>query len=116
MTLPDCEWRGGQALDKRNRLRHECSHPKMTGGGAVLLVHDANCLECTYCNWNAEKLSTEYLQAKPKHVTTEEFSVRVNVCDTCEKRAGNYCTEAGGCGLIHKLRIKKFECPLRKFA
>lgn len=115
MSLPDCEWRGEQALDKKNRLRYKCVHPKMAAGREFVLVHEANCLECTYCQWDAQKIAEGYQQAKPKHVTPERFSARVNGCDSCDKRAGNYCTSAGGCGLIHKLRIANFECPLRKW-
>lgn len=114
MNLPDCEWRGETALDAKSRLRYKCVHPKMAQGRDFVLVHEANCLECTYCQWDATKVSSGYSQAKPKHVTKDVFSARLNICDSCDQRAGNYCCAAGGCGLIHKLRIAKFECPLGK--
>lgn len=117
MNLLDCGYRSEESgIDRKGRTTFQCSHPKMAKDAPTITVRgETNCVECVWAMWNAEHLIANYVQEKPKRVTPEAYSLRVTTCEGCERRAGNYCQEAGGCGLTAKLRIRAFDCPLKKF-
>ena len=112
--LPECSYRGEQQEDAKGRLKWRCIHPKVKGGKEYELVRDDNCQQCNYCTWDAGKFIDEYRQTKPRRLVEADFALRVLVCDTCDSRAGNFCTAAGGCGLVAKLPLRDFKCPLNK--
>jgi hypothetical protein len=115
MTLPNCDFRGKETVDRKNRQRWECVHPKMASGQPFVLVSAQNCVECSYCTFEPAKFLQGYAPTKPTRVSPETFEQRLNICDPCEFRAGNYCKRSGGCGLASSLQKKDFACPEGKF-
>lgn len=112
--LPECSFRGEEVQTPR-RPRWKCTHPKIARDVEFALVVEANCWECPYNTWDTTVLERCYEQNKAYRVTPQTFVERLQICDGCEQRAGNYCRLAGGCGLSAKLGKREFACPLELF-
>lgn len=65
--------------------------------------------------WAGMEIVGRYSPRDSDAPTRDEFAARVAACDPCEKRRGNWCEAAGGCGLIAKLARYNFGCPLGLF-
>lgn len=49
-----------------------------------------------------------------KTVTKEDYAIRLEICESCDQRRGNWCRQCG-CFLTLKATGRAFRCPLSKW-
>jgi peroxiredoxin len=64
--------------------------------------------------WNLAQAMVEFVADGAKTLTEEQYSHRLEICDTCDRRQGNRCMECG-CYLKVKARGRAFKCPVGKW-
>lgn len=65
--------------------------------------------------WNVAIALSDFIADGCRTLTSAEFEERLKVCEVCELRMGNSCTECG-CRLAIKARGRAFSCPIGKWA
>jgi hypothetical protein len=109
--LIPCDHRGDLVLGNR-RNRYWCRHPKVTDHKPeAVLVSEMVCTECIWANWRPEEMKSLYFQRRESGLTAEQYTARINTCNECEFREGDYCTKAKGCRLSFKAMRSGFVCP-----
>lgn len=63
---------------------------------------------------NFAKSAVSHVKSGMAHVSEEEKQRRLSICDLCDKKKGNRCSECG-CVLQIKTSWASSECPLKKW-
>jgi hypothetical protein len=115
-ALLPCTCRSASPVDYHGQPRYVCVHPRIAAGREMVMVRPEFCAECKYVGFDAEQLKQHYRPAGPHRPDVDEFAERVDKCDGCGSRIGNYCMRVGGnCSLITKLQKIEFACPKGEF-
>ena len=64
--------------------------------------------------WNLARSLVDFVADGLRTVTAGEYRRRLDVCDRCDQRLGNRCSQCG-CWLSLKARGRAFRCPLEKW-
>ena len=64
--------------------------------------------------WNLASSLAAFIADGCETVSPEDYSARLAICDTCDRRQGNFCRECG-CNLSLKATGRAFKCPLNKW-
>lgn len=129
---PECNYRGETGLP----LTYYCRHERVHTGGNIITAEI--CRVCSVRNipcknprpenyleqrgpprlamqaWNLAKAMASFVADGLTTVSQEEYSVRLAVCGTCERRVEDRCLECG-CKLSWKARGRSFGCPISKW-
>jgi len=64
--------------------------------------------------WNLATSLTTFISDGMKLVSKEVYENRLHVCDSCDRRTANRCTECG-CNLSLKAKGRAFTCPIGRW-
>ena len=64
--------------------------------------------------WNLATSLAAFAADGCRTVDRAEYERRLAICDACDKRVGNRCSQCG-CSLAIKARGRAFECPLGRW-
>jgi hypothetical protein len=64
--------------------------------------------------WNLAGALASFVCDGCAMVSREDYEARLAMCDTCDRRDGNWCAQCG-CNLSMKARGRAFRCPLGKW-
>lgn len=64
--------------------------------------------------WNLAQAMSAFVADGFKTLSEDQYRVRLETCDACDRREGSRCTECG-CYLRLKARGRAFDCPLGKW-
>jgi hypothetical protein len=64
--------------------------------------------------WNLAASVRDFISDGCRTVSKDEFEERLKVCDSCEFRNANSCTQCG-CRLNLKARGRAFRCPVNRW-
>lgn len=131
--LPPCEYR----VDIENAQVFGCRHQRVFAPGHK--VTPSICLSCRVrlikCEsprsiyevknpqtvpsmarkaWNLTQAVTAFVADGCQTLDEEDYQLRLQICDTCQRRKGDSCLECG-CKLTLKAKGRAFQCPLGKW-
>lgn len=65
-------------------------------------------------SWNLTKAVAAFVGDGFQTLSEEDYQIRLQICDVCNRRKEDYCLECG-CKLSLKAKGRAFKCPLGKW-